>query len=304
MKPIDDFISDMRAIDVSEREIKEIFSDDVISLFNDQHHASDQNNGLITRIWGPSTWISVHSISFGYPIKPTDEQKNDYYNYYVLLGKVLPCIYCRQSYSEFITTEPTKLTMNIMKSRYTLAYWLYKIHQRVNNKLGVDYKVSFRDVLMRYETFRARCNSSKTSGCLVPLDYKSKSYQKLNYQECVVINKRHYFIFRVYGMMRGIKTNEFERELKKVGYNLDDMINKDIWIERNKKCRKIIKKMRAFSVPSIESDGEWKGMPTIFEMELLMRLSSNMSKEEMESCVNNLLSDVRYIDFNSKHCLS
>src|SRR5579872_3793999 len=40
----------------------------------------DSNNGLITSIWGPPEWESFHSFTFGFPIKPTEEQKLDYLN--------------------------------------------------------------------------------------------------------------------------------------------------------------------------------------------------------------------------------
>ena len=101
----------------------------------------DANNGLITSIWGPPTWESFHSITFGYPIKPSEEQKKDYMEYFRLLGKVLPCVYCRVSYDNFITDETNKtlLNMDTMKSRETLTKWGMYLHDAVNNKLGVNY---------------------------------------------------------------------------------------------------------------------------------------------------------------------
>ena len=43
------------------------------------------DNGLMTRLWGPSGWLFLHCVSFGYPYKidPTNqehlEKQNDYY---------------------------------------------------------------------------------------------------------------------------------------------------------------------------------------------------------------------------------
>ena len=88
----------------------------------------DSNNGLITSIWGPATWESFHSITFGYPIKPTEEQKHDYLEYFRYLGKVLPCIYCRQSYQKFINEGEAKLDMLVMESRETLTKWGHVLH--------------------------------------------------------------------------------------------------------------------------------------------------------------------------------
>ena len=33
------------------------------------------NNGLLTKIWGPHLWKSLHCIAFGYPSNPTDDEK-------------------------------------------------------------------------------------------------------------------------------------------------------------------------------------------------------------------------------------
>jgi hypothetical protein len=52
----------------------------------------DINNGLITKIWGPALWIGEHSISFGYPLNPTDEEKLAYKKHFESLADVLPCI--------------------------------------------------------------------------------------------------------------------------------------------------------------------------------------------------------------------
>ena len=50
------------------------------------------NNGLITKIWGPPAWEFLHSITFGFPISPTPEQKEAAYakieDALYLLGKI------------------------------------------------------------------------------------------------------------------------------------------------------------------------------------------------------------------------
>ncbi len=37
-------------------------------------HDDYKHNGLITKIWGGPGWIFNHSVTFGYPINPTDVQ--------------------------------------------------------------------------------------------------------------------------------------------------------------------------------------------------------------------------------------
>ena len=38
-------------------------------------------DGFLTSVWGPAIWHSLHIISFNYPVKPTNEEKNQYRNY-------------------------------------------------------------------------------------------------------------------------------------------------------------------------------------------------------------------------------
>jgi hypothetical protein len=54
---------------------------------------SDYNSGdgMMTSVWGPPMWHVLHTISFNYPLKPTNEQKIFYYNFYTNLKNILTC---------------------------------------------------------------------------------------------------------------------------------------------------------------------------------------------------------------------
>ena len=43
------------------------------NVFNFEDYNS--NNGMLTNVWGPSMWHSLHCISFNYPVNPTCEEK-------------------------------------------------------------------------------------------------------------------------------------------------------------------------------------------------------------------------------------
>jgi hypothetical protein len=145
------------------------------------------DNGLMTRLWGPSGWLFLHCISFGYPYKidPTNpehlEKQNDYYRFFYYLGKVLPCKYCRDSYMEFFTQLSP---MSKLGSRKEFTKWLYDIHNLVNNKLGVPKcdVPSFEEIEVRYQSFRAACKpltetqkkDNAAKGCIAPEDGKPK----------------------------------------------------------------------------------------------------------------------------------
>ena len=117
-------------------------------------------NGMQTRVWGPAGWIFLHSIAQNYPQEPTIEQKEHYRSFFRLVGTVLPCRYCRESYQQFINEPDTRLDDNVMRDRTTFTKWLYDIHNKVNKKLDVQEQISFKEVTDKYESFRSKCTKS------------------------------------------------------------------------------------------------------------------------------------------------
>jgi hypothetical protein len=150
---------------------------------------SDYNSGdgMMTSVWGPPLWHSLHTISFNYPIKPSPEQKKQYYNFYKNIQYILPCKYCRENLKKNLETHP--LSKKVFASRETLSRYIYELHEIVNTLLNKKSGLSYEDVRDRYEHFRSRClenpnkinKNSKTTetGCTEPL-YGVKSKCVLN----------------------------------------------------------------------------------------------------------------------------
>lgn len=145
-----------------------------------------ENNGMITKIWGPPAWIFLHSVTMGYPVKfdPNDldhvNRRNSMIDFFNSLANVLPCKYCRESYDEYIKESPIESNLS---TRVELARWLYDIHNKVNYKLGIPLCdiPEFIEVYDRYEQYRAKCTitdkstslereQNKHKGCVVPHD--------------------------------------------------------------------------------------------------------------------------------------
>ena len=55
----------------------------------------NSGDGMLTSIWGPPLWHTLHTISFNYPVKPSKEDINNYYKFFKDIKDVLPCKYCR-----------------------------------------------------------------------------------------------------------------------------------------------------------------------------------------------------------------
>ena len=123
------------------------------TIFTDNDFNS--GDGMITSIWGPPLWHVLHTISFNYPVKPTDEQKKYYYNFYSNLENILPCKFCRDNLKNNLKKTP--LNIKVMQSRDTLSKWVYELHETINKMLGKKSNLTYEQVRERYEFFRSRC---------------------------------------------------------------------------------------------------------------------------------------------------
>ena len=101
-------------------------------LFKNKDYNS--KDGMLTSVWGPSMWHTLHTISFNYPCKPTYTQKKQYMNYMKSLVNVLPCGACRENLKKNYKTLP--ITLSVMKNRNTFSRYVYKLHELVNKMLN------------------------------------------------------------------------------------------------------------------------------------------------------------------------
>jgi len=252
-------------------------------------HSDYKNNGLITKIWGGPGWIFNHSVTFGYPLEPTEEQKLKYKNYFISLGDVLPCKYCRESYEKFIATGETALTNDVMENRVTLTKWFYRVHEAVNAKLEIDYGITYDDLTEKYESFRAKCGkTTQGNGCVAPLDYKAFSFRKMYYFDAPIVSIEMVKPFIEIAKIRKLdnKYSIFLNLAQEYNGDFTKLKKLDSWYDRNKFCQQQIKYMRENAVPSIEENGPWQGMPTLDELKLLMFLSSNLNRTQLRNATN------------------
>ena len=82
-----------------------------------------------TWIWGPPKWKFLHSLSFSPDAHAHAAVVSEFLN---TLSSVLPCKYCRESYSKFVR-ELQPLQQTITSGQ--LPRWMYDLHEKVNAKL-------------------------------------------------------------------------------------------------------------------------------------------------------------------------
>ena len=87
-------------------------------------------DGMMTSIWGPAIWHALHTISFDYPVHPTNEEKKHYKEFIENLKYVLPCKYCRINLSNNLKLYP--ISECHMKNRETFSRYVYNLHEIIN----------------------------------------------------------------------------------------------------------------------------------------------------------------------------
>jgi len=132
-----------------------------------------------TKVWGPPTWFFLHSMAMSYPKKININNKRHVvlkekmYNLLSSLGYILPCPICGESYNYYITQSDYQI-WNYLDSRKNLTYFIYKIHNLVNEKLGVP----SCDIPTYYEVLKFYSRFIAGNPCVVTTD-KEREIKKL-----------------------------------------------------------------------------------------------------------------------------
>lgn len=115
----------------------------------------NSNEGMLTSIWGPSLWHTLHTMSFNYPVNPTEKNKREYKKFIYGLRCTLPCGKCRKNLKNNLNELP--LTRKDLKNRDAFSKWMYNLHELINKMLNKKSNLSYGQVRERYEHFRSRC---------------------------------------------------------------------------------------------------------------------------------------------------
>ena len=134
------------------------------SPYNDNDYSS--SDGMLTRVWGPSMWHFLHTMSFNYPVKPSDETKKQYTEFVHSLQHVLPCGKCRDNLTKNLCKLPIR--MRDLVDRRAFSTYIFNLHELINEMTGKTSGLTYDGVREQYEHFRARCSNddagSKSGG--------------------------------------------------------------------------------------------------------------------------------------------
>lgn len=98
-------------------------------------------------IWGPPAWTFLHTVTYNYPENPTEDDKRNFYNFFMNLQHVLPCEKCKGHYKQNIKKYDLK---NNLDSRQELVKWLIDLHNDINKDNGKPVW-SYSEVYNKYQ---------------------------------------------------------------------------------------------------------------------------------------------------------
>lgn len=129
----------------------------------------NSRDGIATTVWGPLAWSLLHIVSVNFPPRPSEDDKDTYFNFVMNMFKVLPCGACRRNIITNLAASNFTREKS-MESRETFARAIWRLHNTVNAMTGKP-SMSYKPMRDRLELFRAVCTK--------PSKKKSKSKRKL-----------------------------------------------------------------------------------------------------------------------------
>ena len=95
-------------------------------------------------LWGPGAWTFIHYIALAYPENPSQEDKENYKNFFINLQNVLPCQNCSDNYKQNLQKYSLDQALTNTQS---LFQWTVNVHNEVNNetnKRNYSYEEAFK----------------------------------------------------------------------------------------------------------------------------------------------------------------
>lgn len=128
-------------------------------------------NGVEARLWGPAIWKALYYVVLGYPIHPSEIQKQKYKEFFLLLKYTLPCTICQKHFVENLQKMP--ITDDVLSSKEKLFKWLVDYNNVVNLMQGkpkLTYNQVINSLLVDNKT-KITKKSTKKNNYIITISY-------------------------------------------------------------------------------------------------------------------------------------
>jgi hypothetical protein len=103
----------------------------------------NDNRNILPAIWGHNVWSSINNYIAILPDELSKKQTEDIMCFFNSLTSLLPCSTCKLSYILFSKETDTNIyNINNFKTRNSIIFLVWKLREKVNKKLDVEYGVT------------------------------------------------------------------------------------------------------------------------------------------------------------------
>lgn len=102
----------------------------------------------------------MHTVTFAYPEKASESQREDAFKFLFSVAKMLPCKMCREEWMAFLVESIADANSHHLSGRNAFSRFLVDGHNRVNLRLGKP-QMSYQRVKDIY-LYPPKCVFSKT----------------------------------------------------------------------------------------------------------------------------------------------
>lgn len=203
--------------------------------------SSDMNN-IKPCFWGKKYWGSLFSMTAVYPNNPSQEYIKSVRAFLLSWKETLPCSGCRESYTIFISQPDTNLMNNdYFKSRNNFIGFVYRLRNKVNNKIGLEYNISKEYFKMKLDKMCCT-DGNEVDGYINELSEAPFVQQSMRELISKYVLKNKSYVNDYNQKYTPVLIEKNLNFIKKPIFNSNNK-NFRLWVKRNIKCREIINKI-------------------------------------------------------------
>jgi hypothetical protein len=188
--------------------------------------------------WGSHLWQTIYFMIAAYPDNPTPQQIESMCNFFKALKYLLPCQNCQESYSKFSCESNTNADCtDNFKTKDKLINFAFNLRNKVNGKLTHEYYID-QNYFKKKLKFMVSSDNNIYDGKIcemvetpfIPKELEKKAFIYLKTQTNYDPEQTNKIL------------NTLKEFMKNPVFNYNDPGFKFTY-KRNKKCRKLIKKI-------------------------------------------------------------
>jgi len=156
--------------------------------------------------WGPSGWNFLQAVAFGYPKNPTDDDRREYLQFFMGIGKILPCEKCKEHYKLNTKIYPIDLS-----NTRSITEWINRLHNHVNMVKGKPYYPYLR-MVADYSPDCARLDLSNYEREIVKSYLKCVNWSMITFFVLLIMM----IIFVIFYFLNKYRRGHADREVRVV----------------------------------------------------------------------------------------